>query len=715
MKISNFLLTIIAFCLAFYFNTELLFAQKQPTMEEIIKMMEQSHADPALIESMKQMNKDSNMQKMMNNAKEKQDNSTEAKNSEALYRVDDFYAPPKDASRISTVSKKIMSSDELAAFLVSTTLKVESVLPDEDKKMASFIINYFKDGNADSLAMAANGLWLNASYKSALMLMGRASKANPNPDNLNNYAAFLVMSGGEELALPILFKLNSEFPKNSTILNNIGQAWFGLGDLQKANQYLDSTVMIFAAHPQANLTKAVIDNKNGNKNAAQEALKKSIYEAYSTEKEAMLSHLQYQVSGKDLKNNIHMPEDPLGFEKWLAEIPAFPMNYNEVLARTPLWNEYFKKVELEENDLRAKMAGLQKEIKESIKKGRTIYKLGSGRTTLNLSPKAQHIINYYGTDKDGRKSYQAGKSEINGEWWTSNLDSAILQLNKEELAINKKHMGDPEIAKCPDLIAAHNKFIQKVNINSEKLFWENMNREMPKIKLNAYTSQFSSSSQTEIDAAVIGAKLEFLYLFDNMKPTLILVDGLPPEICFGTDQTDKPLKANKLPDFDDIHCDKVISMVFPGIGSWKITCNRAEFHLNPLIIPIERHFTENLNTGEYITSSAAIGYGPVKAGGEYNYEEQKGKVELGLSGKLSESELGPIPLEVSANLSAALEFDRNGISDLEVGASLEGKAGNDSGSVSVEAGEKWSWNAGCSAEGKVTLGGLPGNTINNSN
>jgi hypothetical protein len=135
------------------------------------------------------------------------------------------------------------------------------------------------------------------------------------------------MLGGEDLALPILQKLNKEYPGNSTIQNNIGQAWFGLGDLDKAEKYLDSTIKTIAWHPQANLTKAVIQQSKGDKAGAVESLKKSVQGGYSITKEDMLRKLGYKLDGKDIDNDFDMPADPLGFDKWIAKMPIFPKNY----------------------------------------------------------------------------------------------------------------------------------------------------------------------------------------------------------------------------------------------------------------------------------------------------------------------------------------------------------------------------------------------------
>lgn len=190
------------------------------------------------------------------------------------YRLQDFQVPKQDPARIAKLPKKAMSSAELKTYLAASTKKVEAVLPAERKKMAGVLIQ--KAGGPAELAATANGLWLAGNYAGALMVMGRACVQDPNPDNLNNYAAFLVMLGGEQLALPILQKLDQDFPNNSTVLNNMGQAWFGLGNMSTAKTYLDRALKANPEHPQANLTKAVIEKRAGNEAAAIDALRRSL-------------------------------------------------------------------------------------------------------------------------------------------------------------------------------------------------------------------------------------------------------------------------------------------------------------------------------------------------------------------------------------------------------------------------------------------------------
>ena len=53
----------------------------------------------------------------------------------------------------------------------------------------------------------------------------------------------LTMLGAEQMAIPILNNLNSRFPGNTTVLINIGQAWFGPEDLDRSVRYFEGQII----------------------------------------------------------------------------------------------------------------------------------------------------------------------------------------------------------------------------------------------------------------------------------------------------------------------------------------------------------------------------------------------------------------------------------------------------------------------------------------
>ena len=175
--------------------------------------------------------------------------------------------PKKDVARINMLPNKILTKEELTLFIKQVHGQVERMIPAEEKKEALTIYNETKNkyNSADITGNTASSLWMIGHSEKAIYIMGRACLDDmDNTDNLNNYAAFLTMTGAEQAALPILQYLNALFPENSTILNNIGQAWFGLGELNKAKVNLEEASLLYPNHSMANASLADISLSEGN-------------------------------------------------------------------------------------------------------------------------------------------------------------------------------------------------------------------------------------------------------------------------------------------------------------------------------------------------------------------------------------------------------------------------------------------------------------------
>ena len=156
--------------------------------------------------------------------------------------------PETDLFRINKLPRKIMSRPEIRDWLTRFQNNTLQHLPPADREKADELYNKLKATGSSSMLTGnvANGLWLSDLNFVSLWLMSKACLDDPgNINNLNNYAAYLIMYGAEEIALPVLQHLNQLKPGNATILNNIGQAWFGLGELKMAYKYLDSSIAKF--------------------------------------------------------------------------------------------------------------------------------------------------------------------------------------------------------------------------------------------------------------------------------------------------------------------------------------------------------------------------------------------------------------------------------------------------------------------------------------
>ena len=689
----------------------LLYAQ-QPTkeeMEEMRKAMEKMNADPEMKKAMEQYGID---MKMVENSM----NAIEKDGFGAYYEFEEFMTPKRDDARIASIPKRMLSNTELPAHLLKADKRVDAALQGEDRTITLQLLNKVASYHPDTLSAIANGLWMMSNYIPATYIMGKASQKDPNPDNLNNYSAFLVMLGGEDLALPVLLKLNREFPKNSTIQNNIGQAWFGLGDLDMAGKYLDSAIMTFAWHPQANMTKAVIQKSKGDKAGAVASLKKSVKGGYSTTKEDMLRKLGYQLDGKDVDDDFNMPEDPLGFDKWIARIPKFPKNHKEQLDLYYEWEEFYRDVKAEEQSLTEKQNRINKEVQDKMrKKGTNQLDVAMAVEMTKppyLSAKANHVLNYYTDEKQGKFTNQWERLLQNFSEYAdikTRTDEEFRKLVDAENAKCEEGEGKGDCpSACPVIVPAYDNMINTQNSLYETWVRESLELWSGQFEAAAYFFQYSVSDQLLIDQYELFLKVRFVKeQLTAIRPALAIEMGIIS--CMEDDS--KKSANHKLAEWNDLHCDRDVTYTMPLTGSMRFTCNTTEIHLDPFLFPFEGTYRENLNTNKMLYFSGKIGMGPVKVGGAYDVEQQTGEIKVGYSKDIKKGYLGPIPIEATAEATVGIEIDKSGVSDFVIETEVEVKAGNKVSNTSINGTARWGWNAGGSGDLKGSFGGVVGSHI----
>jgi len=164
--------------------------------------------------------------------------------------------PVKDLARISTIPAAPPTRQQL----VAQTKKMEEALC---TAVAPQVVQQVEEFSATKsvaeIRSATVGGWYGDNAQGALLLGMKAVQKDPS-DMLawNNLAALLSMAGMEHQAIPILQRCLQEMPDNSFLLNNLGQAWLGLGDLAKAKEYLSKCLAIDELHPEANRSMALL-------------------------------------------------------------------------------------------------------------------------------------------------------------------------------------------------------------------------------------------------------------------------------------------------------------------------------------------------------------------------------------------------------------------------------------------------------------------------
>lgn len=601
--------------------------------------------------------------------------------------------PKKDPTRIAKVSKTIMTDAELNKFLSAVVSAIEKKLDTKIKSVAEAIMNEVKSKHPSSNALgnAASGCWILGANEAAVWMMSKACMSDPgNPDNLNNFASFLTMAGAEELALPFLQKLNIQYPRNSTLLNNIAQAWFGLGDIPMAEKYIDSAIKIFGFHSQANYTKSLIEESKGNKEAAKEALKKSMRYAYSEEKAAKLKKLGGELKNKDLPWKFSMPQDPLGLQKFV--VPGYAKSVEQADVLAPQWEVFRKNLWNLSTALKERDKQVTKEIEnmgeERAKEAVAAVLAGKNPMQQLIPPfflKAKTKLILEMKDIDGAAAYQGKKA-------LEQYIEGMAEANKLEDAYKNKvkRMAEQNVElSCETLTDMRNELLMKANTILEQSQNNYIEYLRKKLNTQAYYTQYLTADEPSFEMAKINIRQEFLNALHSLK-------HIEEFSC--SKKAEK--RDGKLADFDDINCQKKIEMNMIWVKA-VFTCNKSKVDYKAFFF--SGSHAENLNTGEILGGTAELG------------------IKLGLG----ERGLGPIKAEIEAEASAFIEYDKSGITDGGIKAGVGAEIGIDSdieiigGEPSVETGSgidtpsvevgvetRIGWNSGPSSAGKGILSGI---------
>lgn len=622
--------------------------------------------------------------------------------------------PVKDPARITIAKSRTLNAGSLAVYLDQLQAAVSQRLGSSRMAAVNNIYSLVsqEDNSPVSVAHNASGLWMFGAVTPAVYIMGKACQADPTDgDNLNNYAAFLTMTGAEEAALPILTYLNKLYPGNSTILNNIGQAWFGLGDLPTAQRFLDSATARYPGHAQANFTKAVIEESKGNKTKAIELVKKSLETAYSPAKEKYIEEL----GGKVSPNNVRFPggfaDDPMGMSRF--DWPKYPMDLDESRELKPQWALFRSQIREEMDVLSARMQKAEQEYTEALEK--QTQEMLHPKTNLRLP---ENILFYAAKAqaKLGQNDESESLAELKKyEQQLAGLDSLEAQLQQIRAAYQKKmneveklygsKIGEGMTAAdkaqyCSQRIQATNAYLKESNTVLEKvqLRWITYWQKTMSKRLNYL--QYTLFPTEAFEMEKLRAQITFLGLISGQQVNF-------DEIAFCKDAGDPEAKtAGKLPDFDEMNCP-VNSHVDYFIGTITITCKTMTTTINSKIANLS--ITQDLMTDRILKGTADISISP----GEF------GKTLENLS--KFEKKLGPVKAEATAKAGAFIEFDEDQITDFGLQASASaGIKTNIDKSIKEEynslkdvevvnvvgVNARIGWNSGCSLKGKGILNGL---------
>jgi len=574
--------------------------------------------------------------------------------------------PKKDVARIKMMPDKILSNGELISFIKNIHSEVDRLLSKKDKTEAMKIFDLASSTKKSSnyLNNIASTLWLSGYTEMALYMMGKTCTADMgNFNNLNNYAAFLTMSGAEHAALPILQNLNRQFPNNSTILNNIAQSWYGLGEMNNANRYLDSTVKIYKNHSQANETKSKIQKSEGKTEESIESLKRSMEENYTPEKESRLYELGYEVKFEDIKFKYPVKPEPLGIEKFIFSIPAYPFQGGPVAQISKYeWYDFRAK-------LKAAIETINKEI-EVLKPLADSFSLRVLKNPLLLKP----------LNTPQYKTANRKLTLLLTQWAIERTETLVKRKYEIDEQIGmwriEYNNATRNVEDCGPRKGAATTF--NLNANSLLSQWNGQWMSFQKQLMNAHANLTVYASPDRATYLLFIAVIKSKFLSQ--------LAGLQCEFEVGCLESETPSsQRGALPDFDSVNCDYKEEIFIPPFTNIKIECNKmtTDFDIGvdfgSFAVNVKAGLEDNLNTGK-IT---------------------KATLEVGADAGFDEVDLGPLKAEAKIEGGVGIEVTQDGVrevyvkggvtGELEVGATSDLQS-----NVSVSAGveTKVSWNAG---------------------
>lgn len=543
--------------------------------------------------------------------------------------------------------------------------------------------------------------WADGKQQLSVYLMGRICEKWPTDENLSNYSSMLTMMGGAQLAIPVLNLLNGKTPGNSTLLNNLGQAWLSLGETGKAEKYIDSTLALYAYHPQANMAKAALEESRGNKAKAIEAVKRSIKHAYSKDKENKLRKLGYSMGPTDALLPGKRDNDLLNLGGF--QTPAFPTSVQECISSE--WNNTIKELE-QRISKTAQLTGMA-----NSRQAQTALKNFSSGTPAHpeihpiwydiASKRMKDVESQYTTKiKSFNQRYQAyEKGEFAQK--TKAYHDKIAALDKQSLRSTGEGLGNKDF--CPEYRDAANAYLAAVNPKLEQFYRERLSIEKTHINQLADLRVYMEWPE-EYEVSQLQFKTQWLGLLRNNLGE----SGTYPFPFVSIQEYDcgsKPeVKQGKLADFDTSAACKFKSVVDLKIIAMRTNCSTTTFELNlndmngspikdlnVVYKELGDKFSECTIKFETAKAGMKAGAGPIKAeagvGSKWNVEigpdgtvkDWSGTVTAGVSLTASQ-QLGIA--EASAGIGSAVEVEmgKTGQTDItivnnaQVGAGVGGKS-----------------------------------------
>lgn len=577
-----------------------------------------------------------------------------------------------------------------------TAAEVAPKLSPESREFAELIYRTIAPNSTPTeIGNTAVSLWMIGRLQVALHLMGKAVADDPTDvDNQCNYAAMLTMSGGSKLAISALELLARKYPQNSTILNNLGQAYYLADDEEKAQQTLTRALAVAPGHPQAAATQSAIATAHGNTAQAVALAKQAVQRSLSRDKLNDLRKLRYKLTLDDMKSYRPSDPDPLGLKNFVH--PEFPRDAVEQARMGKEWKAFYadlasriQSLSQQRNALMAPMqaaaaaqamaafAQLQSgQMPSAPTKGGTTTQTAFGTITVEekappvhpYAQRAQLMLSLLEKDSGAKYRLEQAKKALDaciaegGRMIREEYTPAHDRLIRRDA--NQVGQGRPNEDLCGAFISLANTTLSKWSTDRATLFDAYLRELRLKLSEEIYWQQFVQP-RDEFRLTLLNTQIEWLSAY---YATGIGTDGtirddramVPVEVDPSCPLERPAPRKIRLANFNDTHCQYHSELNLP-LGSIVTDCEKMVSSLG--VGPVKLGLTQDMDQGtDFVDSFVSC------------------NVEVS-AGKSAKVDVGPLSVEVGAEAGLGVEIGRNGIQDVYVTGKVEASAGPASSSI----------------------------------
>jgi hypothetical protein len=313
------------------------------------------------------------------------------------------------------------------SYLLELHTKIAAAIKPQEKKKADDYIKNKKLVQSKDISNAALSAWLQYAPGASLYLYSKAVVENP-ADALaaNNFAAFLMMGGLPEKAIPILEYWNQQKTGDASLLANLGNAYYRLGDMPAAMKYLLQCVQKDSLHPTANKLLCIMYLKKGDTQKAKDHGTRSISSCHDEQVIAILRKLNSKIRpGEVMSRFPRLPQKEFPLLKRI-KLPVMPSSLDDMEPFAIELAAMKESIQMTIADIEAKSPAASAAVQQKV----LMASFAGGISPIRA--KAQHII------MDGLQTYQEDAARY-GDVFQYHLKKLNVPHNASTKAIVKKY------------------------------------------------------------------------------------------------------------------------------------------------------------------------------------------------------------------------------------------------------------------------------------